>query len=128
MNEEYYDGDTLGYLDLFWYSEIRSETTVEVCNCFKHHADAGEVIFYDIYSDEEKAADPSKRDTGIFFFCGNPGARFALCNSGILLLRIHFENGKKQAGNALVMLAVRGAQRLAVFHRSRRDKSVRKFH
>lgn len=36
----------------------------------KSHAENGEVIFYDIYTDEEKAADPAKEDTGLFFFKG----------------------------------------------------------
>ena len=33
-------------------------------------------------SEEEKAADPAKEDTGLFFFKGNPGGRFAVCNAG----------------------------------------------
>ena len=48
----------------------------------KSHAENGDVIFYDIYTDEEKAADPAKEDTGLFFFKGNPGERFAVCNAG----------------------------------------------
>lgn len=48
----------------------------------KSHAENGDVIFYDIYTDEEKAADPTKEDTGLFFFKGNPGERFAVCNAG----------------------------------------------
>lgn len=82
VNESYYSGSTLGNLSLTWYTEIRPEKTVEVCNYFKEHADAGDVVFYDIYTEEEKAADPSKRDTGIFFFRGEPGAKFAVCNAG----------------------------------------------
>ena len=82
VNEGYYSGRTIGDLSLTWYSEIRPEKTVEICNYFKEHADAGDVIFYDIYTDEEKAADPSLNDTGLFFFRGNPGAKFAVCNSG----------------------------------------------
>lgn len=48
----------------------------------KNHAENGHVIFYDIYTDEEKAADPTKEDTGLFFFKGKPGERFAICNAG----------------------------------------------
>ena len=72
VNESYFSGSTLGDLNLTWYSEIRPEKTVEICNYMKDHADAGDVIFYDIYTDEEKAADPSKNDTGLFFFRGKP--------------------------------------------------------
>lgn len=54
----YYGGDTLGELSLTWYSHIDPNKTVEIANYMKSHAGAGETIFYDIYSDEEKAADP----------------------------------------------------------------------
>lgn len=39
-------------------------------------------MFYDIYTDAEKAADPAKEDTGLFFFRGEEGAPFAVCNAG----------------------------------------------
>ena len=78
----YYSGDTLGNLSLTWYTHIDPEMTVEVANYFREHAQKGDVIFYDIYTDEEKAADPEKENTGLFFFKGTPGARFAVCNAG----------------------------------------------
>ena len=65
-----------------WYSNIDPNKTIEIANYMKSHAGAEETIFYDIYSDEEKAADPEKKDTGLFFFKGDPGARFAICNAG----------------------------------------------
>lgn len=82
VNRSYYSGRTLGDLSLTWYSEIRPEKTVEICNYMKEYADAGAVVFYDIYTEEEKAADPSKNDTGMFFFRGKPGAKFAVCSAG----------------------------------------------
>ncbi|MDE6760692.1 MAG: alpha/beta hydrolase [Lachnospiraceae bacterium] len=82
VDERYYSGDTLGELGLMWYSNIDPDTTVEITNYMKSHAEAGETIFYDIYSDEEKKADPDKEDTGLFFFKGNPGEKFAVCNAG----------------------------------------------
>ena len=78
----YYSGDTLGNLRLTWYSNIDPDKTVEITNYMKEHAGAGETIFFDIYSEEEKAADPAKEDTGLFFFKGNPGEKFAVCNAG----------------------------------------------
>ena len=33
-------------------------------------------------TEEEKAEDPDKEDTGLFFFKGDPGANFAVCNAG----------------------------------------------
>ena len=37
----------------------------------------GQTIFYDIYSEQEKKTDPAKEDTGLFFFKGNEGEKFA---------------------------------------------------
>ena len=82
VNSSYYSGDTLGELGLTWYTNIDPDKTVEIANYMKSHAENGDVIFYDIYTDEEKAADPAKEDTGLFFFKGNPGERFAVCNAG----------------------------------------------
>ena len=81
-NTGYYSGDTLGGLRLTWYSHIDPAKTVEIVNTMYLHAKAGDTIFYDIYTDEEKAADPAKKDTGLFFFKGTPGERFAICNAG----------------------------------------------
>lgn len=78
----YYSGETLKDLRLTWYSNIKPEKTVEIINYMKTHAESGETIFYDIYTEAEKAADPAKRDTGLFFFKGEPGAKFAVCNAG----------------------------------------------
>jgi len=81
-DEGYYSGRTLGSLRLTWYSNIQPAKTVEIVNCFKEKADAGEKVFYNIYTDAEKAADPWKADTGLFFFKGDPGAKFAICSAG----------------------------------------------
>lgn len=81
-DEGYYSGSTLDSLRLTWYSNIRPAKTVEIVNYFRGKADAGETVFYDIYTEEEKVADPWKADTGLFFFKGNPGAKFAICNAG----------------------------------------------
>ena len=48
----------------------------------REKADAGEQIFYRIYTDVEIAVDPWKADAGLFFFKGNPGAKVAICNAG----------------------------------------------
>lgn len=78
----YYSGSTLGSLRLTWYSNIQPAKTVEIVNYMREKADAGEQIFYRIYTDAEIAADPWKADTGLFFFKGNPGAKVAICNAG----------------------------------------------
>ena len=78
----YFSGDTLGNLRLTWYSHIDPDETVEIVNTLHNRVLNGEIIFYDIYTEAEKAADPDKRDTGLFFFKGTPGAKFAVCNAG----------------------------------------------
>lgn len=82
VDSGYYSGDTLGDLGLVWYNYIDPDKTVEICNYMKEQATAGNQIFYDIYTADEKAADPAKEDTGLFFFKGEPGAKFAICNAG----------------------------------------------
>lgn len=72
----------MGELRLTWYSNIDQDKTVKIVNYMKAHAEAGETVFYDIYTEEEKKADPEKRNTGLFFFKGDPGAKFAVCNAG----------------------------------------------
>lgn len=51
-----------------WYSEIRTSTTMEVVNYLLDQRSAGQTVFYDIYTDEEKSTDPSLADTGLFRF------------------------------------------------------------
>lgn len=65
-----------------WYSKINTDKTVELVNTMKERAQSGEQIFYDIYSDAEKKADPEKKDTGLFFFRGDAGAKTAIVNAG----------------------------------------------
>lgn len=82
VDSGYYGGSTLGNLSLTWYNYIDSDKTVEICNYMRNQAENGDTIFYDIYTEEEKAAVPAKRDTGLFFFKGNPGRKFAIVNAG----------------------------------------------
>ena len=82
VNTGYFSGNTLGNLSLAWYSGIDPRETVEIVNTLRSRAAAGEQIFYSIYTDEEIASDRAKADTGLFFFKGNPGEKFAVCNAG----------------------------------------------
>ena len=82
VDSGYYSGSTLGDLRLTWYSNIDPNKTVEIVNYLKQSVQSGRTVFYDIYTDEEKAQDPDKEDTGLFFFKGEPGERFAVCNAG----------------------------------------------
>ena len=78
----YYSGNTLEELELTYYSHIDPNETVEIVNTLQDRAEAGQTVFYDIYTEQEKEADPAKRDTGLFYFKGTPGEKFAICNAG----------------------------------------------
>ena len=82
VNSGYYGGTTLGNLRLTWYNNINVAHTVEICNYFKDQTLAGNQVFYDIYTEAEKAADPRKADTGLFFFRGEKNAKFAVTCAG----------------------------------------------
>ena len=82
VEREYMSGDTLGSLGLTWYSHIDPDETVEIVNTLRERAAAGDTVFYDIYTVDEKAADPDKADTGLFFFRGDECAPFAVCSAG----------------------------------------------
>ena len=82
MDTGYWSGRTLGDLHLAWYNGIDPARTVEICNYLKSRALAGRTVFLDIYTEVEKAADPAKRDTGLFFFRGDEGAPTAIVNAG----------------------------------------------
>ncbi len=82
VQRSYMGGSTLGDLSLTWFNYIDPDKTVEVCNYLQGHAAAGETVFIDIYTDEEKTADPAKENTGLVFFRGKSGARTAIVNAG----------------------------------------------
>lgn len=81
-NTYYYSGDTLEELEFTYYSHIDPEETVEIVNTLRDRVEAGQTVFYDIYTEQEKKSDPAKRDTGLFYFKGNPCEKFAICNAG----------------------------------------------
>ena len=78
----YWSGDTLGSLSYTWYMRLDTQTTVDVVNRLRADAAAGGQVYYDIYTEAEKRADPAKRDTGLYFFRGDPGARVAIVSAG----------------------------------------------
>ena len=55
---------------------------VSALNRMVDDASLGRTIFYDIYTDAQKQAEPSRKDTGLFFFRGKPGAPFAIIAPG----------------------------------------------
>lgn len=78
------DNLTLENVDdiLTWYHYINPDKTVEIVNYLGEQAEAGVPVFYDIYTEEEKAEDPWKENTGLFFFRGKQNGKVAICNAG----------------------------------------------
>lgn len=101
-----------------WYSEVNTDKTVEIVNYMKSQVMNGEQIFYPIYSEEEMQEDPDKRDTGLFFFRGNAGAKTAITNAGggfVYVAGIHdsFPHAlelSKKGYNAFALIYRPGAQ------------------
>ena len=103
---------------LIWYHYVDPEKTVEIVNTLGERAASGDTVFYDIYTDEEKAADPDKEDTGLFFFRGDPGGKTAICNAGGGFVYVgamqdsfpHALELSKQGYNAFALIYRPGAQ------------------
>lgn len=69
-------------LILPWYSHVNPEKTVEVINYFHTQLSQNACVYYDIYTEEERIRDPSKNETGLFFFKGEAHQPFAILNAG----------------------------------------------
>ena len=103
---------------LIWYNDINPDKTVEIVNSLGERAAAGDVVFYDIYTEEEKADDPDKADTGLFFFRGEQGGKTAICNAGGGFMYVgamqdsfpHALELSKQGYNAFALIYRPGAQ------------------
>ena len=64
------------------YAYNDPEISTEVINAMIDARAEGTLEFYDIYTEEEKEADPTKKDTGLFFFKGQADKPFAIINAG----------------------------------------------
>jgi hypothetical protein len=65
-----------------YHSHIDPEVVVAGLNRMIDDAALGRQIFYPTYSEAEQHSDPTKRDTGLFFLRGAPGAPFAVISPG----------------------------------------------
>jgi len=65
-----------------YHEHVDPAVVVSALNRMVDDARAGRTTFYDIYTDAQREADPSRRDTGLFFFRGKPGAPFAIIAPG----------------------------------------------
>jgi acetyl esterase/lipase len=65
-----------------YHTHVDPAVVVSSLNRLIDDVSAGKTIFYDIYTDAQKQAEPSRRETGLFFFRGKPGAPFAVVSPG----------------------------------------------
>ncbi len=65
-----------------YHTQVDPAVVVSSLNQMIDHAAAGRTVFHDFYSAAEKEAEPSRRNTGLFFFRGKPGAPFAVIAPG----------------------------------------------
>lgn len=65
-----------------YHSHINTDTTIAVLEYFYQKAKNQEKIFYQIYTDEQIKQDPSKKETGLFFFKGRKNGPTAIINAG----------------------------------------------
>jgi acetyl esterase/lipase len=65
-----------------YHTRVDPAVVVSSLNRMIDDTAAGRTVFYDFYTAAEKDAEPSRRNTGLFFFRGKPGAPFALIAPG----------------------------------------------
>lgn len=65
-----------------YHSHVDPASVVGALNAMIDDVQGGSPVFHDIYTTQQKAEDPEKAKTGLFFFRGRPGARFAVIAPG----------------------------------------------
>jgi|AGTN01.1.fsa_nt_gi Esterase/lipase len=65
-----------------YHSNIDPDVVLSALNRMIDDASGGNTVFYDLYTPEEKQAQPSRANTGLFFFRGRPGTPFAVVAPG----------------------------------------------
>ena len=65
-----------------YHSHVDPATVVGGLNHMIDDVSNGKTVFYDFYTQKEKAEEPTKAHTGLFFFRGKPGAPFAVVSPG----------------------------------------------
>lgn len=65
-----------------YHSHIVPGAVVGALNRMIDDVGSGQTVFYDTYTPEERTSEPSRRNTGLFFLRGTPGAPFALIAPG----------------------------------------------
>jgi acetyl esterase/lipase len=82
-NTYYYDTplNNVGSLMLY-HNHVEPDIVVDAINHMIDEVSDSKTIFYDFYTNEQKQQGPNKRNTGLFFYRGNPDAPFAIVCPG----------------------------------------------
>ena len=64
---------------LVWYNNVNPDSTVEIANYLRDQASAGNQIFYDIYTEEEKGENPDNKRYRTLFLPGRTGSKDCYC-------------------------------------------------
>jgi acetyl esterase/lipase len=65
-----------------YHTHVDPALVVSALNRMIDDVNDGRTIFYDMYTDAQKQEDPSRQDTGLILFRGEPGAPFAVVAPG----------------------------------------------
>ena len=65
-----------------YHRHVDPDVVVSSLNRMIDDAAAGRALYHDFYTAADKAAEPSRRNAGLFFFRGKPGAPFAVIAPG----------------------------------------------
>jgi acetyl esterase/lipase len=65
-----------------YHSHVEPRIVVDALNRMIDDTRRGQAVFHRFYSPDQRRADPTKENTGLFFFRGEPGAPFALIAPG----------------------------------------------
>lgn len=65
-----------------YHSHVQPDVVLSALNDMIDEVGSGRTLFYSFYSEEQKNRDPSKKQTGLFFFRGEPGAPFSIVCPG----------------------------------------------
>ncbi len=65
-----------------YHSHVDPPTVVGALNHMVTDVDNGKTVFHEFYTPAQKKQDPTKSNTGLFFFRGKPGAPFAIIAPG----------------------------------------------
>lgn len=65
-----------------YHTHVDPATVVNALNRMVDDASSGAQVYYDIYTEAQKAEQPAKANAGLFFFRGRPGAPFAIIAPG----------------------------------------------